>query len=267
MVNSKESLSRIMQLDRPFAAAVVAAGGAVMLASGDRGGVRLEAAKSETDEVWPSPAGRAWLREATSLGLAPTRTLRGELWASVDGWRLHSAKDSLFRDPQEGKRRLAEWARVHTAHADQLSARRALILDTGSDGHRLWQLGNAQSTLRERLDAALSASIEVLGRELERVAEHLLEAESSFRRSGLRVRSNLWTVSGDLGQRPRFVGLMPVSNEDAPLELQGAALLERELGPALRELSRVRADYPWLRSVLRKQADHSLARRTLRVLA
>jgi signal recognition particle receptor subunit beta len=219
-------------------------------------------------QIWPPVDGRAWLHEVAGLGVSPTRTPQGDFWASGNGWRFHSAKASLFGDAYEGRRRLIDWARVHAAHADRISSRRALILvDTGSAGHRLWQLVHAESALRERLDAALAASVEVLGHELERVAEHLLEAENAFRRAGLRLRSTLWTVSGDLTQRPRFVGLMPISIDDAPPELEGAALLERELGPQLRELSRERADYPALQSFLRGRADSSLVRRTLGALS
>jgi hypothetical protein len=214
--------------------------------------------------IWPPVDGRAWLHEVAGLGIVPTRTPQGDFWASGNGWRFHSSKSALFQDLHVGRQRLIDWARAHAAHASCVSSRRVLILvDTGSAGYRLWQLVHAESALRERLDAALGQTVEILGHELERVAEHLLEAALAFRRAELRLRSSLWTVSGDLTQRPRFVGLMPVPNDEPPEELEGEALLERELGPQLKVLSRERADYRELQSFLRARADSSLVRRAL----
>lgn len=195
--------------------------------------------------IWPPVDGRALLHEVASLAIRPQRTASGGWWGSGAGWRFHSSPRALYEDANEARHELIGWARLHSANAAQLSEGRAVILaDAGRSRLRLWQLVREESALRERLDAALSATSvrDVVSGILE-VATQLLHASEWFASGTVALPCTLWTVGSARSQRPVFVGLIPALNSAVPEPPRGAALLERELLQHLRVQRRVRVDF------------------------
>ncbi|HEX6244527.1 MAG TPA: hypothetical protein VFZ61_26595, partial [Polyangiales bacterium] len=176
---------------------------------------------------------------------------------------------ALYRDANEARAELIGWARLHSANAAQISAGRAVILaDAGGGRLRLWQLVRVESALRERLDAALSASdARGVASGLLDVATQLLMAREWFAAGTLPLPCTLWTGGAANNGRPRFVGLMPALSTPVQAEPEPGALLERELTPHLRELRRARVEYIEATRELRMRADHTPPRSAARQLA
>ena len=195
--------------------------------------------------IWPPVDGRALLHEVASLGIRPSRTGRADWCGSGSGFRFHSHGTAIYPDLPKARNELIEWARLHAAHAAQLSSGRAVILaDAGGGRLRLWQIVRAEAALRERLALALPLNDpnEVAG-ELLSVATQLVTARESFVSSTFSMPCTLWTVSANSSNRPAFVGLMPGREQSASCEPRESDLLKRELAPHLRELRRARVDY------------------------
>jgi signal recognition particle receptor subunit beta len=206
--------------------------------------------------IWPPVDGRALLHEVARLGLSPLRTARGDWWASGHGWRFHSAGAAVFSDPHDARQRLVEWARLHASYTALLSKGRALILaEAGKLGQRLWQLLQTEAALRDRLAEVGQLEPQELASKLHQMAEHLLRARELLAESPIGLRCTLWTVSGDLGSKPRFVGLMPGPGDAPRMEPDDADLVMREFGPRLRELEQERTDYAAVRESLHELAS------------
>ncbi|MCB9594772.1 MAG: GTPase domain-containing protein [Sandaracinaceae bacterium] len=203
--------------------------------------------------IWPPVDGRTLLAEVSRLDLVPTRTSRGDWWASGSGWRFHSSAEALYPDADGGRRALIDWARMHAVHSRVLSSGRTVILaGAGSGRFRLWQLVRVMSSLRELLMAALEhAEPEQLVLHVRGAAEQLLRAHDAILRSELGIPCTLWTVSADFGAQPHYVGLMPfTADPGAADQKEIPALLEREFTPILRGMSRDRSDYARIRGSL-----------------
>ncbi len=194
--------------------------------------------------IWPPVDGRALLHEVASLEITPARTARGEWSGAGSGWRVHSGTKALYFDHDDARRHLIAWAQIHSASAAQLSAGRAVILaDAGSGRYRLWQLVRVEAALRELLaQVAETAEPPAVARGLVEVAECLVSARAWFGKAKAQLPCTLWTVAAGRSYRPAFIGLMPDAAAERPPEPQGAALLDRELMPHLRDLRRARVD-------------------------
>lgn len=195
--------------------------------------------------IWPPVDGRALLHEASHLSIQPARTPRGDWWASGSGWRFHSSAAALFDDGTRARDALLAWARLHAANAGRVSLGRAVILaDAGQGRFRLWQLVRVEVSLREQLVSAFAADdAQQVAAGILDVASRLLLAHSWFSQSSTFLPCTLWTVAATRSPRPSFVGLMPAQIEPAPSENASDLLLEREIGPQLRELRRARVDF------------------------
>lgn len=202
--------------------------------------------------IWPPVDGRALVHEVAQVGIAPVRTRRGDWWASGGGWRCHSAGPALFDDVDAGRMALVEWARLHAAHRDRLSAGRTTILaDAGPQRHRLWQMVRVSESLREWLAGSIAESqIEHLAADLCDAALHLLRARERLHSTRLGLPCSLWTISGDVRRSPVFVGLMPQVSDATELEPEGPQLVAREFGPLLRIVTEERDDVQELASLL-----------------
>ncbi|HKP58519.1 MAG TPA: GTPase domain-containing protein [Polyangiales bacterium] len=188
--------------------------------------------------IWPPVDGRVLLHEVAQLGIAPIRTARGDWWASAEGCLFHSTAGAIYPNADRGREALIDWARLHATQQRKLSNGRAVILAPAGEGrHRLWQLVHAEQALRERLAVALShADPEHVARELLECASHLLQARASLHTTELGLPCTLWTVSGDVATRPRFVGLMPEVGLRSSDEPVGVELIAREFTPLLHSL-------------------------------
>ena len=196
--------------------------------------------------IWPPVEGRTLLYEMCSLGIRPLRTRRGDWWGSGSGWRFHSERDAIYADHDQARQELIEWARLHTSVSEQVSGGRAVILAEAGDGRlRLWQLVRVEPTLRERLAAALpQPEGEAVANGLTEVASRLIAARRRFNTGGVSLPCTLWTVGDEADYRAVYVGLMPRPKLANSFEPPEGEMLKRELAPHLRELRRVRVDFP-----------------------
>jgi signal recognition particle receptor subunit beta len=209
--------------------------------------------------IWPPVDGRVLLHEVAQLGITPVRTARGDWWASAQGCLFHSSASAIYANADQGRIALVDWARMHATQLKKLSAGRTVILAPAGDGqYRLWQLIRAEQALRERLAASLCHSDpERVARELLECASHLLQARACLQTPELGLPCTLWTVSGDLQTRPRFVGLMPDAGMSIAEEPQGAALIAREFTPLLAELREHSAAYSRIVEDFSRRSDHA----------
>jgi hypothetical protein len=195
--------------------------------------------------IWPPVEGRTLLHEVAALDIKPVRTRRGDWWGSGSGWRFHSEREALYDDPDAARQELIDWARLHTSAGNQVSGGRAVILaDAGASRQRLWQLVRMEPALRERLASAIvHDDPRAVASGVSEVANRLAAARAWFSEANLSLPCTLWTVADQTAYRPVYVGLMP-RTAGSNVELSPRALIERELGPHLRELRRTRFDYP-----------------------
>lgn len=195
--------------------------------------------------IWPPVDGRALLHEVSHLAIRPWRTPRGDWWGSGSGWRCHSSPGALFEDATTARNALIGWARLHAANIACVSLGRAVILaDAGHGRLRLWQLVRMEVALRERLVSAFASSDpKHVATGIVEVATQLLVARSWFEQASTFLPCTLWTVGASAGVHPTFVGLKPNAIDRDAGEPAPYALLEREIGPQLRELRRARVDY------------------------
>ena len=219
--------------------------------------------------IWPPVDGRALLHEVAGLAIRPQRTARGDWWGSGAGWRFHSSPHALYDDANTARAELIGWARLHAANAGRISTGRAVILaDAGNGRLRLWQLVKVESALRERLDQVLSASDgKALAEGLLEVATLLLQAREWFESGSVELPCTLWTVGSARQPRPCFVGLMPDLSSPLGKDVSGRALLDRELGPHLRELRRARVDHGAMLRELMARAELATPESPQRILA
>jgi signal recognition particle receptor subunit beta len=221
--------------------------------------------------IWPPVDGRMLLHEVARLERTPVLTSYGDWWAAGEGWRFHSAATSLFHSADLGRQQLIEWARLHAANLHRLSTGRTVILaDAGGGRFRLWQLVRVAASLRERiLTTAVDGGTELLAREIQAAALHLLRARQAFHGSDVCLPCTLWTVSGDLHRDPTFVGLMPKPGAERREEESTTGLLEREFRPLLHHLKLERRDYPEIVRALACEhgvgATYDLTRELLRL--
>jgi signal recognition particle receptor subunit beta len=204
--------------------------------------------------IWPPVEGRTLLHEISMLDMRPTRTQRGDWWGSGSGWRMHSEREAIYADHDSARQELIEWARLHASVNKQVSSGRVVILaDAGTGRLRLWQLVRVESALRERLASAMAqAEAEAVAQGMADVATRLVAARGWFREGNLNLPCTLWTIGDQAGYRPVYVGLMPRASNLTATEPQALPLVARELLPHLRELRRVRVDYPEVEARLRR---------------
>lgn len=195
--------------------------------------------------IWPPVDGRVLLHEVAACNIRPTRTARADWWGAESGFRFHSARNSIYDDIHAARTELIEWARLHSANAAHLSAGRAVILaDAGRGRLRLWQIVRAEATLRERLSfVAAQPDARNVAQELHAIAQQLVRAREIFRDATVPLPCTLWTLGAHDTGRAWFVGLMPPRTGYRAPELEGNALIVRELTPHLRELRRTRVDF------------------------
>lgn len=220
--------------------------------------------------IWPPVDGRALLDEASRRALHPSRTASGDWNAANEVYRLYSSCASRFEDVDAGRAALIHWARVHTANLTRLSPRRVLVLaEAGGGRYRLWQLVRREPTLRDRLDESVAEADALrLVADLAGVSAHLLHARESLHTPRLPLPCTLRTIGHDWRQPPLFVGIVPENAEDDRAdEPEGAALVERELAPVLRDLARDRSDHGEIVDEIVRRAEMDAARPGLRTLA
>lgn len=194
-------------------------------------------AKLPSGQIWPPVDGRAIVHEASGCGLVPVRTASGDWWASTGGWRFHSWGGAVYGDLTTARSRLIEWARTHAVGSEFLSDDRALMLaPVGDSQFRLWQLVRVFPSLREgMLGDGTAAEFAVKLRE---AAQHLLRARAALAALRLNLRCSLWTIGQNDKHQTVFVGLMPSPTESVRPDLEGASLIERELLPIIRSVSK-----------------------------
>lgn len=219
--------------------------------------------------IWPPVEGRALLDEASRQRLAPVRTAAGDWAACGELYRLHSARASRFEDVDAGRAALIRWARVHAAHLASLSPRRVLVLaEAGQGRHRLWQLVRIERTLRERLAlVAMDGDPLQVAFELAGASAQLLRARAVLHTQRLPLACTLDTVGHDWARAPVFVGIVPEQDDEQGEELEGAALVQRELAPFVRGLADDRGDFAEIASELRRVARREAPRPGLGELA
>lgn len=195
-------------------------------------------ARLPSGHIWPPVDGRAIVHEASQRGVVPMRAPSGDWWASTGGWRFHSTFSAIDSDLGVARNHLIEWARVHVAASDLLSADRALMVaSAGASQFRLWQLVRVFPSLRERLLGDDHSPADFATKLCE-VARHLMQARTLVGALRMNLRCSLWTIGANDAHRPVFVGLMPGPHEVVAPEVEGSALMAREFLPILRAISR-----------------------------
>jgi signal recognition particle receptor subunit beta len=184
--------------------------------------------------IWPPVEGRAIVHEASQAGIVPKRASSGDWWDSTGGWRFHSARDAVHRDPLVARSELISWARVHTESGGFISPDRALMLaSAGPSQFRLWQLVRIFPSLRERLLSEIRGADE-LSANLYELACRLVEARQEVAKLGINLKCSLWTIGENESGRPVFVGLMPSRQQSTVQELDWRAIIHREFLPIVR---------------------------------
>lgn len=176
---------------------------------------RLPDTTVPTGAIWPPVEGRMVLHEAAMNELVAHRSASGDWTAGLgSSWRVHSAAAAYFRDFDQGRHELVEWARQHAALDDLISGSRCVVLaDAGGGAWRLWQVVRVQPTLRTWLADAATLELPQLYRRLVAAAGVLGEAHA--RLSGTRLPITIDTVGrGPAGAQ--FVGLMPAMTAEPP---------------------------------------------------
>ncbi len=187
--------------------------------------------------IWPPVDGRAIVHEASRAGIVPVRASSGEWWASTGGWRFHSARDAVYRDPLVARSELLSWARLHTESGGFISPDRVLMLaSAGPSQFRLWQLVRIFPSLRERLLGEVSSADE-LSTNLYELACRLVQARQEMARLGINLKCSLWTIGENESGQAIFVGLMPSVQESTAQELDWRAMVHREFLPIVRSIA------------------------------
>lgn len=210
-------------------------------AEGAAGVPRLPDSQVPSGRLWPPVEGRLMLHAAALADAVAERQPDGYWRAQAGRWRLLSAAEHDFQDPEEGKAVLLRWARLHSRSADRLSPRRCIALaDTGLGTWRLWQIVHAEESLRQRLSRALAApdlDLDSLEAESVACARTLLRAREIFAAEP-RLPCRIATT-GLVHAVPAYVGMLPPESWSAPdedFDLSEAAFLRRELQPLLRSV-------------------------------
>jgi signal recognition particle receptor subunit beta len=165
--------------------------------------------------IWPPVEGRLILHEVAALGLRARVSTSGNCVAGLgSGWRIHSRKDALYVDLDEGRAQLVDWAREHAAAVEILSRQRCIALAATGDGRwRIWQLVRAQPSLREAHAEGLAATDpQGAARALATASRLLVGAARMCQAAGLRLECSMDSI-GVVGDRPVYVGLMPRGRE------------------------------------------------------
>lgn len=159
---------------------------------------------------------------------------------------------------------------MHTANLVRLSTRRVLVLaEAGGGRYRLWQLVRRERTLRDRIEEAMAeADALQLVADLASTSAHLVRARELLHTPRLPLPCTLRTIGSDMARDPVFVGIVPENaDDDRADEPEGAALVDREIGPLLRELARDRGDYDEIVDEIVRRAETDATRPGLRTLA
>lgn len=220
--------------------------------------------------IWPPVDGRTLLDEVARHELVPERNRGGDWVANGEAFRLHSARESLFADNNGGRAALIRWARVHAAHITKLSGRRVLVLaDAGRGRFRLWQIVRNERTLAQRLrEAAMDDDPVQLVTVLAGAATQLLAARDTLCSPRLALPCRLASLGYDLRAPPLFVDLVPERGDDDVIEeIEGAALVERELAPVIDGLRDDRSDFAEIAEAVIRTAELEPSRPGLRDIA
>ena len=161
---------------------------------------------------------------------------------------------------------------MHTAHASKLSPRRVLVVaGAGRGRHRLWQIVRSERALAQRLrEAAMDDDPLPLVDVLSCAASQLLLARQTLYSSQLPLPCTLHSLGYDLRASPRFVGFVPeqvYDDEESPDEPEGAALVERELGPVIEGLQDDRSDFGEIAKAAMRCAEVEPTHSGLRTIA
>ncbi len=185
--------------------------------------------------IWPPVEGRLVLHEASAMPLTCHGLDSGDWVAGLgNGWRVHSAAESVYADVDQGRTALIQWARLHASCASLLSPRRCVVLaDAGGRTWRLWQVVRVERSLREYLGELDRCSAEEVATRLLEVAAVLLEMESHAIRQTHSLPCSLDSV-GRTERGPIYIGLMPTQAAPAGVSgSRGADLVRTELEPVL----------------------------------
>ncbi|MET0536155.1 MAG: ADP-ribosylation factor-like protein [Steroidobacter sp.] len=197
--------------------------------------------------VWPPVDGRVILHETTRAAANLQRAKDGAWTSVVDNrWSLHSAASALVGSLDSGRGELIQWARLHLANNDFISKQRCVVLaDDGTHHYRLWQIVRSESSLRARIEAALSG-------EARGIAKALLIAARAFLRMAKRLSAATCELPLSLEQvsvadaDPIYVGWMPQPSAARPPKSwspeQALELLVAELGFARAALRTCRTE-------------------------
>ncbi|MEM6732186.1 MAG: hypothetical protein AAF658_11565, partial [Myxococcota bacterium] len=193
--------------------------------------------------VWPPVEGRLNLRNIATMGVDFVADESGDWWGSAGPWLCHSRAAALYGDAEHARGALLDWARAHVAARGLLSEGRTLVLADAGDGrHRLWQLVRRAPSLEDGvLRAMKNCGPREAATELLQAARGLIQARRGTRRCGLALPCTISTI-GPLAHGFQFVGLVPTAPAESAVELQGEALLRRELTPLLERIARERPD-------------------------
>lgn len=202
--------------------------------------------------IWPPVDGRLILHRVADIGLRTRITSVGDCVAGLgSGWRVHSRRDAVFADIEEGRSSLIAWARQHAVTHSFLSRPRCIVLSENGDGRwRLWQIVSAAHSLRELLSSQITRlTPDSAARELAEAARLLCEAQRLCARAQLPVTCSLDTIGKGEHESPVYIGLMPsgggtprhsdpagFARELAPIVAGGLAQRRAEVVAAIRSL-------------------------------
>lgn len=160
--------------------------------------------------VWPVVVGRTILSELDPSSYVRVR--QDGAWEAISQrrWRLHSAPEARYADPEAGRAMLVRWARQHAALCAVLTPERCIVLGGDHDGGlRAWQVVRIRPTLRTLLDELLGGSPAALARAL--VAAELASRtlQDAFRQAGVAVDVGLSDVVID-ADGIRYGGAVPL---------------------------------------------------------
>jgi hypothetical protein len=200
----------------------------------------------------PPVDGRLILHRVAEIGLRTRVTSVGDCVAGLgSGWRVHSHRDAVFADIEEGRSSLIAWARQHAATQSFLSRPRCIVLSESGDGRwRLWQIVSAAHSLREVLSSQITRlTPDRAARELAEAARLLCEAQRQCARAQLPVTCSLDTIGKGEHDSPVYIGLMPsgggtprhsdpvgFARELAPIVAGGLSQRRAEVVAAIRSL-------------------------------
>ncbi len=204
---------------------------------------QLPDSSAPSGRVWPPIEGRMLLHSAASPGAVPEPGKDGSWRVRSGAWHFHSAPGHEFELLDDAKQELLRWAQRHAGAFERLSPQRCIALtETGWGTWRLWQVVQAEESLRHRLAAALKECTAAGAAELlAAYGARLLEARAAFSlEPPLPCRLALL---GERQGRLTYIGLLPPTGWSTPAEelaITDAELVRSEIQPSIDALKRER---------------------------